>query len=280
MIDKNKVGVILTLLLYINMMIIVNYIFERIEAISLFDSNSLILIVVSWLPCLLTIILMLTYGPIMYNYKFKKTWKYVYLNCSILLVNLISLFMLKVIMKSDKYIINGCITFLFALIMLFDKRIQCIKIQNKYNEEEELSLIEKVKVQMKTLVTKESKRMDWMYLILCIFNIIEIQKVLFLIGVVLLILYNIQLVIRKKYNYYEYLQGIRFVQLKMILCNSIFLLLAIFFYRKVGYVIIFLLLVLSQCYTAFLEQKVMRILYDKEKNKRGIEDKKVSNNFL
>ncbi len=280
MIDKNKIGVILTLLLYINMMTIVNYIFEQIDDTSLFNRNSLILLVISWLPFLLTILLILTYSTIMYNDQFKKAWKYVYLNCGMLIVNLISLLMLKDIMKNEKYIVNGCITVVFGLIMLFEWLIQSIKVKNNYSEEEELTLIEKVNEQKRALMTKESKTMRRMYIILFVFNIIEIQKALFSMGVVLLILYYIQLVVRKKYNYYEYLQGVQFVQLKMVLCNSICLLLAISFYKEVWYVISFLLLMLSRFYPLFLEWRVMRMLYDKVKSKRCIVDKKISSNCL
>ena len=280
MIDKNKIGVILTLLLYINMMTIVNYIFEQIDDTSLFNRNSLILLVISWLPFLLTILLILTYSTIMYNDQFKKAWKYVYLNCGMLIVNLISLLMLKDIMKNEKYIVNGCITVVFGLIMLFEWLIQSIKVKNNYSEEEELTLIEKVNEQKRALMTKESKTMRRMYIILFVFNIIEIQKALFSMGVVLLILYYIQLVVRKKYNYYEYLQGVQFVQLKMVLCNSICLLLAISFYKEVWYVISFLLLMLSRFYPLFLEWRVMRMLYDKVKSKRCIVDKKINNNCL
>ena len=280
MIDKNKIGVILTLLLYINMMTIVNYIFEQIDDTSLFNRNSLILLVISWLPFLLTILLILTYSTIMYNDQFKKAWKYVYLNCGMLIVNLISLLMLKDIMKNEKYIVNGCITVVFGLIMLFEWLIQSIKVKNNYSEEEELTLIEKENKQKRALMTKESKTMRRMYIILFVFNIIEIQKALFSMGVVLLILYYIQLVVRKKYNYYEYLQGVQFVQLKMVLCNSICLLLAISFYKEVWYVISFLLLMLSRFYPLFLEWRVMRMLYDKVKSKRCIVDKKISSNCL
>lgn len=280
MIDKNKIGVILTLLLYINMMTIVNYIFEQIDDTSLFNRNSLILLVISWLPFLLTILLILTYSTIMYNDQFKKAWKYVYLNCGMLIVNLISLLMLKDIMKNEKYIVNGCITVVFGLIMLFEWLIQSIKVKNNYSEEEELTLIEKVNEQKRALMTRESKTMRRMYIILFVFNIIEIQKALFSMGVVLLILYYIQLVVRKKYNYYEYLQGVQFVQLKMVLCNSICLLLAISFYKEVWYVISFLLLMLSRFYPLFLEWRVMRMLYDKVKSKRCIVDKKISSNCL